>query len=121
VVVEGAVHAALGVLGRAEVGDPDVDALRAEAGDGGQLWRDVVDVRGHHQRRHQEQRRARRLGALGAVVVAQRQHAFGQRDVEGRTVGLAEAPLRQQLPGVLGAPAPRPKPATHLLDRTAPG
>ncbi len=62
--VKRALEPALFALGGAEVDDPGIDPAIAEHRDGARGRRDVVDVGGQHQRRHEQDRRSVGVGRL---------------------------------------------------------
>src|SRR5690625_1202849 len=97
-VIQRTIEAAFHFFWRAKIHQPDVDALREQPCDGTQLRRDVVDLGGHHERWHKQQRRVERctFWCFGRKVVAQRIIFVLAHDFEVCLVGRGKPPFSQQ-------------------------
>ena len=112
VIVEGALHAALLALRRAEVDQPGVDAGAGQRADRADVGRDVVDLGGDHQRRHQQHRaRDARRRAGRRVVAAQPVVALLVDDRERRAVRGGQPAGADDLERVLPGEAEAAQPA----------
>ena len=84
VIGQGALEPTLLALGGAEVDDPGIDPAIAKHRYGARRGRDVIDVGGEHQRRHEQCRRTGRVGAPGGrAIPAQAVDALLGDDVVG--------------------------------------
>ena len=84
---EVALHAALDLVGRAEVDDPRVDARLVQDADRAVVAGDVPHVGRHHHRVHHQHRAARRFGAgpgVGREIAPQPVHRHALDDLERR-------------------------------------
>jgi hypothetical protein len=114
VVVEGAFHAALFLLGRAEVDDPNVEPQLRQRGDTADVGRDIVDLRGDHQRRDQEQWRLDARTVVVPTVPSKPRDAHLMCDLVWRMLGIREVSEPRKLEGVFSGhrdPAKRCAPA----------
>ncbi len=116
-VVERPSHATLFTLGRTEVDDEGRDAARSERAHGRDVWGDVVDLRGHHERRDEQRDWTSRVRRRGRVttqpVVRPLVHDFVRRPIR-----ISQATEANDLERV-AQPFTRTSQRVHVLEGSA--